>query len=187
VIAFECPKGNMHINADVLWVEFLRDGRPVGPGESGDIVVTDLFNEVMPVIRYRTGDVGKAKGGDCPCGRALPLMELRVGRQLEMLRLPNGQMVHPQILSPPHRHALFRLVERFRVVQEDTARLRILVVTPREQFSEVQLGFDELVRQQLGSDIDVRVEWVQEIPRNPSGKLPYFVSEIPAVSSGSDS
>ena len=56
-IAHECPAGHMHITSENVIVEFIREGRPVAPGEDGEIVVTHLDNHAMPFIRYRTGDV----------------------------------------------------------------------------------------------------------------------------------
>ena len=77
LIACECESHNgLHLNADHLIVEFLReDGTEAGPGEEGQIVVTDLINHGMPLIRYQVGDIGVPSARSCPCGRGLPLME----------------------------------------------------------------------------------------------------------------
>src|SRR2546422_7938101 len=65
----ECDRGRLHVSPEVGVVEVLRDGRPVGPGEAGELVCTGLLNEAMPLIRYRTGDVAVQGSGPCPCGR----------------------------------------------------------------------------------------------------------------------
>ena len=182
IISFECPEGSMHINADTLRVEFLKEGRPAQPGEIGQIVVTDLFNEVMPLIRYKIGDVGRPKEGSCPCGRTLPLMEISVGREVEMVVLADGRLIHPEIFTPPHRDPdtdpLFELVERFRVIQEAPSRFRIQVITHTDELALIRSRFVNLVESQLGKGIDIQVEKVSEIPRDPSGKLRYFISRI---------
>jgi phenylacetate-CoA ligase len=49
-------------------IEFLRDNQPVGPGELGELVITDLRNRASPLIRYRIGDVGRYFTGPCACG-----------------------------------------------------------------------------------------------------------------------
>src|SRR3954451_14523097 len=58
LIAHECPSGGMHVLADAVIVELLDgDGRPVRPGEPGEIVITDLYSHEAPFIRYATGDI----------------------------------------------------------------------------------------------------------------------------------
>jgi len=72
-IASECERHEgMHINADQLIVEVLReDGTPAGPGEFGAVVVTDLLNLAMPMIRYRIEDMAEVSDRPCSCGRGL--------------------------------------------------------------------------------------------------------------------
>jgi hypothetical protein len=79
-IAFRFPDcGWFHVNSDAVIVEVvdLRSGEPVEEGTAGRIVVTDLLNTAMPIIRYDIGDVGAPGGGHrCPCGRATPRLQL---------------------------------------------------------------------------------------------------------------
>jgi phenylacetate-CoA ligase len=73
-IAHECPQGGMHILSDAVIVEIIGpDGKPVAPGESGEIVATDLYSHEAPFLRYATGDVAALSTQSCPCGRPLPL------------------------------------------------------------------------------------------------------------------
>ena len=65
-IAHECPHGGMHILSDAIVLEIVdAGGRPVRPGESGEIVVTDLYSAEAPFIRYATGDIGVASTRAC--------------------------------------------------------------------------------------------------------------------------
>ncbi len=58
-IAWECPEGAMHVNADVIHLEVLDDdGRPLPVGVEGNLVATSLVNHAMPLLRYRVGDRG---------------------------------------------------------------------------------------------------------------------------------
>ena len=57
------------------WVEIVRDGRPALPGETGDLVVTNLCNLGMPFIRYQVGDAAaRHPNRHCPCGCAAPML-----------------------------------------------------------------------------------------------------------------
>jgi phenylacetate-CoA ligase len=81
VIAAPCERAvGLHVQADHLLVEVVDEhGRPLPDGESGRILVTDLHNEAAPYLRHELGDIGRLLPDRCPCGRALPLLEL-VGR-----------------------------------------------------------------------------------------------------------
>jgi phenylacetate-coenzyme A ligase PaaK-like adenylate-forming protein len=78
--AWECPSsGLLHVNDDYLHVEVLVGERPAAEGELGRLVVTDLTNPLMPLLRYETGDL-VARGPACPCGRVLTTLHGVYGR-----------------------------------------------------------------------------------------------------------
>lgn len=76
-VASECDTHKrLHVNAENIVVEILRpDDAPCAPGEFGRIVVTDLANYGLPLIRYETGDSGALSLKACPCGRGLPILD----------------------------------------------------------------------------------------------------------------
>jgi phenylacetate-CoA ligase len=68
-IAFDCARNRQqHLLSELFLIEFLHNNRPVGPGELGELVITDLRNRASPLIRYRVGDVGRYFTGPCACG-----------------------------------------------------------------------------------------------------------------------
>ncbi|MBK9953023.1 MAG: phenylacetate--CoA ligase family protein [Candidatus Competibacteraceae bacterium] len=95
LIACECEQHEgLHLNIDHLIIEFLKDdGTEAAFGEEANIVVTDLINHGMPLIRYKVGDLGVSSNRKCACGRGLPLMERIVGRQADFLKGPDGSLV----------------------------------------------------------------------------------------------
>lgn len=74
-IAFACPQGGKHIFEDSVFVEVVDKGRYLDP-DVGEIVVTSLENPAMPLIRYRTGDLGKLITGHCGCQRTTKMIEI---------------------------------------------------------------------------------------------------------------
>ena len=96
-VAFSCNvHRGMHMAIDCYHTEFLdRRNRPVGPGEIGEIVVTDMENYLMPLIRYRVGDVGHYYEEPCTCGRPMPLMGDLDGRTRDCFQTAAGLMVAP--------------------------------------------------------------------------------------------
>jgi phenylacetate-CoA ligase len=90
VIAYDCGKGGLHVNAD--WVIFEpvdEEFQPVPPGQtSHKILVTNLANRVQPFIRYEMGDRVVVKPEPCTCGSTLPSIEVE-GRKDDILRFTN--------------------------------------------------------------------------------------------------
>jgi len=99
VIASECEfHRGMHVNADALLVEIVPDASR--PGKAGRILVTDLLNYSMPLIRYEIGDVGEwAEDQNCPCGRQLPLLADVQGRITDFLVLSDGRQISGPALT----------------------------------------------------------------------------------------
>ena len=92
LIASECEEhSGMHLNIEHLFVEFVKnDGFLADPGELGKIVLTDLTNRAMPLIRYQVEDVGVATDRKCACGRGLPIMSSVIGRVADFLIKNDG-------------------------------------------------------------------------------------------------
>ena len=88
-IAHECEKHEgLHLFSDLYHIEVLdTEGNPVEPGATGELVVTDLSNYYMPLIRYRTGDLVRPTDRSCSCGRGLPLIERIEGRPEEAVSI----------------------------------------------------------------------------------------------------
>jgi phenylacetate-CoA ligase len=68
-VAFDCRiNRRQHLLGELFLIEFVRGGRHVGPGELGEMLITDLRNRVAPLIRYAIGDVGRYFDQPCRCG-----------------------------------------------------------------------------------------------------------------------
>lgn len=159
-LAYECrEKVGMHIWADALVMEILKDGQQVAPGEAGDVVVTGLLNDAMPMLRYRLGDIGVPSDDPCPCGRTLPMLKSVEGRAEDHLTRSRGGTVSPMLIVSL-MHSIIDL-PRCQVVQEalNRFRLRVFVQGQREIQPSVSKFLVELQRV-LGDDvtIDVSVE-----------------------------
>lgn len=99
LIGCECPERNgLHVEDDYMIVEIVRNGRRVDPGEEGEIVATNLTNLLQPLIRYRTGDVGRVTYEECPCGSAYPRIMLIEGRVVDFFVTEGGAEINPFLL-----------------------------------------------------------------------------------------
>ena len=176
-VAHECEHHRLHVNAESLYVEAVRDGRPLPAGESGELALTTLNNYGFPFIRYLVGDAGCLSDEHCLCGRGLPVMGELLGRVHDILVTPDGRFLPGEFF--PHLFKEVAGVERFQVVQKELGRL-ILRILPNDAYSPSDTEFLlEKTRQVVGEQMRVEVEFVRAFPSLPSGKLRFTVSEIP--------
>ena len=86
-VAFECQEQNgLHIWEDHFLIEILDENeQPSAPGEPGELVITSLSKEAMPLIRYHTGDVTYIMEDKCPCQRTSRKLHRFLGRADDML------------------------------------------------------------------------------------------------------
>ena len=92
----ECPYGcGGHVHPELIIVEIIGDDdKPVPDGEPGEVVVTTLGVEGMPLLRFRTGDISRKITGQCKCGRSSFRLTPIVGRKNNMIKL-KGTTVYP--------------------------------------------------------------------------------------------
>lgn len=170
-IAWECPEGGMHVNADVVRVEALDDeGRPVPDGVEGELVATVLVNRAMPLLRYRIGDRGSLRPQRCSCGRSLPLLGVVTGREADVLVLAGGRRVSPYVLTC----ALERVADvlRYQVTQLDPSRLRVrAILEPGADQGSVAARVRAALRVEVAPFLEAEVEFVERLPAGPRAKF----------------
>ncbi len=179
-IAYECDAHDgHHLVAESYVVEVLKDGRPARPGETGEIVITDLNNLCMPFLRYRIGDLALAMdpAEPCPCGRGLPRLGRIEGRVQSMIVGAEGRVVPGSLFLH-----LFKdydwMLRQFQVLQERPGAVRLKVVKG-SRFEGA--GFEALLaelRQFLGRSCRIEVEFVDVIPLVRTGKRPTSLSSV---------
>lgn len=101
-VAFECECQNgLHVNEDHFYLEIIDPDtlEPVPDGTDGEIVFTCMTKEALPLIRYRTHDVGRRIPGKCDCGRTLVRIEKPSGRTDDMLIIRGVNVFPSQIES----------------------------------------------------------------------------------------
>ena len=104
----ECVERNgLHVWADHFLIEIVdENGEPVGEGERGELVVTTLTKEAMPLIRWKTGDITIMEEEKCNCGRTHPRIMRILGRADDML-IVRGVNVFPSQIE----HVLMQIPE----------------------------------------------------------------------------
>lgn len=178
-LASQCERAQCyHLHLEDAVIEILHDGRPATPGEMGELVVTQLHNRAMPLIRYATQDVAIA-GDDsrCGCGRELPLIEGIQGRVPDIVTAPDGTalVVHYFTILFEHLEG----IGQFQVVQSQPDAILVkLVVTHEELRSPNEKSITDQIREVTHGSLRVDFEYTDDIPLAPSGKRRLVISEI---------
>lgn len=159
-------------------------GRPCLPGQTGRVVVTDLYNEGMPLLRYATGDLAVPAEGDCPCGRGYPRLSRIVGRESDFVVTPEGKRLHGEVFSHLFYHVAG--VRRFQVVQLQIDALEVMIeVEPSVPSPDLHPLIEEVSRL-VGPSVRASVRVVETIPPAPSGKHKFVISCVTPTSLASN-
>lgn len=139
-LAVQCPGDvHYHVVSENNLVEVLRDDNtPCAPGETGRVVVTDLHNFAMPMIRYELGDYAEV-GGPCDCGRGLPVINRIHGRLRNMMLLPNGDRVWAHMSRPKLMQLDYIRQYQFVQTARDTIQANLVVTRPLTAEEETHL------------------------------------------------
>lgn len=171
-IAYECDAhSGHHVVAESYIVEIIKDGRLAKPGEMGEIVVTDLNNFCMPLIRYRLGDLGKAMDNSqlCPCGRGLPRIGQIEGRTQSIVFAANGTYMPSSFFLHLFKDFM-HIMRQFQIVQQEKGAMVLKIIkAPRFQ-DETLAELLSLLRKYVGEEMKIDVEFVERIPLGRTGK-----------------
>lgn len=172
-LGFECEaRTGFHLNVDLCPIRIIdAEGRALPPGETGEIVASNLQNRATVLLNYRLGDLGALAPAACPCGRTLPLLDRLEGRVSEVVTLGDGRTVTTVVLLVVLKPVLNRGALQTRILHPEPGRLLVRVVPiagldgaafRRDLIAEARTG--------LGPETAVDVELVDELPPTAAGK-----------------
>lgn len=168
-IAYTCEEDSLHQLVQNIHVEILDSSDQ--PARSGRLVITDLHNVAMPLVRYDLGDLG-SWGVSCSCGRGLPLLQGVHGRAYDIVVAPNGERFHGEFFM-----YLFEDVEReggsidqFQVEQTSRGELTIRMASSDADWERQKRLVMRKFQQRLPM-FSLTIHQVERIDRLPSGKM----------------
>jgi phenylacetate-CoA ligase len=182
-LGLQCPEhDHYHTQSEHVVVEVLRDdGTPCKAGETGRVVVTNLHNFAMPLIRYDLLDFAEV-GPPCPCGRGLPVLKRILGRTRNLLTLPDGTRHMPSINSATMHASRIAPVEQVQVIQHSLERVEIKLAITRPLLAAEEQQLVTLYQKALRHPFRIQLTRVDHIPRSAGGKFEDFISHVvPAV------
>lgn len=171
-----CCQAGLHIFEDHFYPEIIdpETGQPVPEGEEGELVVTTLSKQAMPMLRYRTRDITAFVPGPCPCGRTLRRIQ-RIRRRSDDMFIIRGVNVFPSQIETALL-AVEGTLPHYQIIltrQEGLDRMEVHVeVTPALSSDKVgameklQNQLAESLKQALGLRVDVRLVAPQTLKRS---------------------
>lgn len=173
-IACQCPEcKGLHVNVEHVNIEFVdENNRPVPKGEYGRTLLTNLEDEVFPLIRYENNDRGRWLTEPCACGRTLPCIDSVKGREVESFVLPSGKVINGEYLTTIFDSAP-DVATNFRVMQHKDLSITVEYVPGLVALPEgIPASFENSI------DHEVKVEFVKvESIMSDRGKLRFVVRE----------
>ncbi len=177
-LAAECPEQHsLHAISTWRFIEIVdEDGNPVSDGEKGHIAVTDLSNFGMPFIRYCNEDLAIKLPNRCVCGRPSPVLGKLLGRQSDLIVLPNGEKIHGEWFT--HLFYGTKYVGKFQIHQPSVNKL-VLRYVPLGNGCESEISqIAKAISDRFGSGVIVSTEPHTSLSTPPSGKHRFTISEV---------
>ena len=163
-VAQECPTHQgLHVSSENVLIEVTRNGRPVAEGQLGDVLVTDLVNRCVPLLRYRLGDTAALVTEPCACGRSLPRLIGLAGRPAGAAVGTSGQLV-PAVFFAELFQELEFAVAGYQVTQERTGHLAVRLVCRSRFGADTERRVRAALAAVLGPDLQVSLERVERLP-----------------------
>jgi len=180
-IAYQCSsRDGYHVSDEKVLLEVLPV-TSVAPhkgvhGEPGRLLVTDLTNWAFPFIRYENGDSIVLTDEPCLCGRQLSRIKKVLGRLHDFILTTSGDLLAGEFF--PHLFRFSRGVDQYQIVQDQIGQLRILLVTAANFTRNDEQWLIDKIKEYVGSDMQIAVEYVADIPLTSGGKRRVTVSRL---------
>jgi phenylacetate-CoA ligase len=176
LVGHECDRFTMHCMDEQLILETIDPDTLEPTDGEGELVLTNIVSRVMPMIRYRTGDIVTLSNAPCPCGRNLGSIRISGGRIADFVVTSKGVWIPGYAFIYICRSV--KGITNFQLIQEQRGQLRVLLTTDGEFPSDGIARVREAVRKRLQSDDKIAVDLVDDIPPTPSGKYRPVIGKL---------
>lgn len=181
VLAGECEQSNdYHIFPEYGLVEIIGDNdRPVTEDNHvGVVVATNLHNFVCPLIRYRTDDLATYSSEVCTCGRHYPLIKEIEGRLQEYVVTKDKRKITLTALIFGQHFSAFNRLKGMQLVQDVEGQLMVRLVPTAHYSNADEQEILSKLQGAVGTGLDIRFEYVSDIPRTKMGKQMFLIQEL---------
>ncbi len=182
VLAGECEKStSYHIQPEYGYVEIINDqGKEATmEGEIGEIVATGFINEVMPFIRYRTGDYAQISVRKCECGRNHRLISRIEGREYEYVVTADDRVISLTSLIYGQHFAAFSRMRKMQLYQERKGELEIRIEKGPDFVDADVREIEDGIMKCVLHDMQIHFAFPEQIPLTARGKHHFLVQKVP--------
>jgi phenylacetate-CoA ligase len=170
-VAHECDHGTLHVSDENVILEIIPDNSIISNMGVGEIVVTELNNKSMPLIRYRTGDYGAFASGKCACGRTLTGLRYIGGRTKDLIQHKTGHKYPGGLFGQIFMKTKTMGVSDFQVQQLTHTEFVIRLVPDKNFSKNTKQLILKLLHEHFDPDASVTFQEVSHLPKDPSGKF----------------
>lgn len=168
ILAQQCNNSDeYHINSASFYIELLKfdSDIPAEEGVPGRIIVTDLFNYSMPIIRYDTGDVGVIKSSSKY--KNLKVFSRIDGRKIDCIYSTSGKMLSPYVIN----NTMWRFLEikQYQFIQNDKKDYTLKINCDQNSLNS-EKNIIKALKEYIGENAKIEIIYVDEIPLLSSGK-----------------
>jgi phenylacetate-CoA ligase len=169
IVSGQCRKGNYHIQDVGVIVEIVGDNdQTVSEGEVGRVLVTDLHNKAMPLIRYEIADLGTKRLVKCSCGSNFSITGRPIGRDTDIIRLSNGMSLLVEYFVVVFEYYLEIL--QFQVREVACDELLIYLEVTEKFTKEMKKEILQQIFDYCNGGVKLSIEIVDKIPLERSNK-----------------
>ena len=180
-IAYECPKGNMHLMEQNVYVEVMNNKKRVEDEIEGELCITTKTNSAMPLIRYAIGDTGIIKNKRCTCGNKNKILELTSGRVSDYILCEDGSKLSSYIFvrgMDVVNYELDNVIKQFQIIQQNINQFNIVLVIDYEDIDRTQ-NIEEVFTRTIKNihlkNAQYNFEYLTNLmPNDSNGKFSYF-------------
>ncbi|MFQ6043915.1 MAG: phenylacetate--CoA ligase family protein, partial [Candidatus Poribacteria bacterium] len=170
----QCEAGNYHVDMEFGLIE-VEKIEETDETYTGHLICTGFWNEALPLIRYRVGDVATFMKKPCPCGReSTPVKEID-GRIEDYVVTPDGK----RIGRMDHVFKDMVNIKESQILQDEVSSITVKIVRRSEYTASDEKRLLREFRSRLGDEIEMHLDYVDEIPRLENGKFRAVISSIP--------
>lgn len=178
VMAYQLSERNgLNLIEDCTFFEFLdEEGNPAPPGQPARVVVTDLFGQLMPLIRYELGDLAIYSLRENNKGETVRVIDRILGRQDDIFHLSDGSSLTR--LDFYDIQAGYQDLQQVRITQHTADSFLVEVVANQDYFCSIKEELMQKLRTLRPLPLKFDIRLVESIPPDPNGKRRLMVSEV---------
>ncbi|MCF6185531.1 MAG: DNA adenine methylase [Bacteroidales bacterium] len=177
-IANECELRKLHVRMDAVYTESVWGNKPVASGEKGKLVITNLVNYKMPLIRYEVGDTVRWSNKKCGCGRNTTVIENIEGRNADYLYASDYSVITQRDIDEILSKVNF--IDYYQVIQKEYNHLDIFFMSSNKLSVDISLphNIKEEINSLFKTSVLVNFQRVPEILPRQSKKYRFVYSKI---------